>query len=540
MNTSSETRAVQSLRDVLLTGAEQFGDRPALERVSGAVLTYTELWSTARGYAEQLANLGVQAGDRVALLSENRPEWGALYLAVTAMGATVVPILTDFHETEVQRILDHSEPKVMVVSDRLRRLAGEWAAGTIVSIDEPAITARFAKTATPAAAEVFAGVRDPEDTAAIIYTSGTTGSPKGVMLSHRNIVSNALAARAIPSMGPDDKLLSILPLDHAYECTIGFIVPMIAGASVSYLDGPPVLSRLLPALADVRPTMMLSVPLIMEKLYRSRVAPVFEKLPNWIGRFAPTRILLHRIAAAKVKRTFGGRIRFFGLGGAPLAQDAERFLNEGGFPYAIGYGLTETAPLLAGANPQHTKFRSAGPALEGVSLRLASTKKPSDKTVGEIQARGPNIMQGYYKNPAATAEAFTEDGWFRTGDLGSIDRRGNVFIRGRAKTMILGPSGENIYPENIEAAIDANPVVEESLVLQIGGELIARVRLNIEELDALLRDGAAILEDLRRQVNSSLNRFSRIGKMILQVDPLERTPTRKIKRFLYEAVAPEA
>ena len=457
---------------------------------------------------------------------------------------TIMPILTDFRETEVQRILAHSEPQVVVVSDQLRKLVGDWAAGTIVSIDAPATTA------TPAAADVFADVRDPEETAALIYTSGTTGNPKGVMLSHRNIVSNALAACAIPSISPDDKLLSILPLAHVYECTIGFIVPMIGGASVSYLDGPPVLSKLLPALAEVRPTMMLSVPLIMEKLYRSRVAPVFEKLPNWIGRFAPTRILLHRIAAAKVKRTFGGRIRFFGLGGAPVAQDAERFLNEGGFPYAIGYGLTETAPLLAGANPKHTIFRSTGPALEGVSLRLV----PSDEPVGEIQAKGPNIMQGYYKNPTATAEAFTEDGWFRTGDLGSIDRRGNVFIRGRAKTMILGPGGENVYPEDIEAAIDANPVVEESLVLQMGGEIIARVRLNIEELarrigtiagnidlNALLRDGNAVLEDLRREVNSSLNRFSRIGKMILQVDPLERTPTRKIKRFLYEsgALGPE-
>ncbi|MCK4517026.1 MAG: acyl--CoA ligase, partial [Spirochaetaceae bacterium] len=192
MNTSSTTTEIQTLRDVLLRGAEQFGDRPALGRVSGATLTYTDLLSTARSYAGRLVDLGVRTGDRVALLSENRPEWGAWYFAITAMGATVVPILTDFHETEVQRILAHSEPRVVVVSDQLRRLVGDWATGTIVSIDAPTTTA------TPAAADVFAGVRDPEETAAIIYTSGTTGNPKGVMLSHRNIVSNALAACAIP------------------------------------------------------------------------------------------------------------------------------------------------------------------------------------------------------------------------------------------------------------------------------------------------------------------------------------------------------
>jgi long-chain acyl-CoA synthetase len=546
MNSSDHSAAVQSLRDILCFGARQFGDRPALGRVSGAVLTYSELLGVARNCADYLVGLGVSPGDRVGLLSENSPEWGAWYLAITAMGATVLPILTDFHPAEVQRILEHSEPSVLVVSDRLRRLIGDWAAGAVVSTEVPSPGAATSPT------DVFAGERNPDDIAAIIYTSGTTGNPKGVMLSHRNIVSNAIAAKAIPTITPDDTMLSILPLAHSYECTIGFVVPLAAGASVMYLDGPPVLSRLLPALAQVRPTLMLSVPLVMEKIYRARVVPVFEKLPSWVGRFAPTRKVIHRIAAAKVKRTFGGRIRFFGLGGAPVAPDAERFLYEGGFPYAIGYGLTETAPLLAGASPQRTKFRSTGPALEGVELRLAPATASADGSVGEIQARGPNIMRGYYKNPIATAEAFTEDGWFRTGDLGSIDSHGYVFIRGRAKTMILGPSGENIYPEDIEAAIDANVVVEESLVLQAGGELIARVRLNIEELarrigtiadnidlEALRRDGATVLEDLRRQVNEGLNRFSRVGKMILQEDPLERTPTRKIKRFLYQTHAPD-
>lgn len=555
MTNSNQYADISTLRDLLCTGAERYGDRPALGSVSGLTLTYSSLHDSARACAERLIDAGVAPGDRVALLSENRPEWGAWYLAITAMGATVVPILTDFHEREVRRILDHSTPRAVAVSDRLTALLGEWKAGDRVPIEVPATG--------QARGNPFAGPRDPADIAAIIYTSGTTGNPKGVMLSHRNIISNAVAAVDIPHIKPEDRMLSILPLAHTYECTIGFVVPLLAGASVSYLDGPPVISRLLPALAEVRPTMMLSVPLIMEKLYRSRVAPIFEKLPGRVGRFAPVRVLLHRVAAARVKRMFGGRIRFFGIGGAPLAPDAERFLKEGGFPYAIGYGLTETAPLLAGADPRHTRFRATGPPLRGVTLRLAPaasirpasgdhrTSGRNPDVIGEIQARGPNVMQGYYRNPDATADAFTEDGWFRTGDLGSIDRRGYLRIRGRSKTMILGSSGENIYPEEIEAAIDANALVEESLVLQVGGKIVARVRLNVEEigkrvgalassvdLQPLGRQAGAILEELRQQINAGLNRFSRIGGMILQVDPFERTPTRKIKRYLYENDAP--
>jgi long-chain acyl-CoA synthetase len=545
-----------TLRDVLLTGARTYPTRPALRLLGGSGYSYPELHEEATRYADALYARGIRPGDRVALISENRPEWGICYLAITSMGAIVVPILTDFHPDEVNRILGHVSPALVVVSERLSRLAEGWPEDDVLTLDELASGRRTddavaddihgagdradADTRHPSTASVFSEPLDPDSTAAIIYTSGTTGNPKGVMLSHRNIVTNARAAQAIPKIGPKDRLLSILPLAHTYECTIGFLVPLMSGACVTYLNGPPAISKLLPALAEVRPTMMLSVPLIMEKLYQSKVVPAVQRLPRWLRALPPIRMLVHRVAAGKIRRVFGGKLHFFGIGGAPLSPPTERFLREGRFPYAIGYGLTETAPLLAGTDAHGTRFRSTGPAVRGVELRL----DPS----GEIQARGPNIMQGYYRNPEATADAFTDDGWFKTGDLGSFDRKGNLFVRGRAKTMILGPSGENIYPEEIEATIDANALVEESLVLDKEGQLIARIRLNVEELaqrigeiasgidvETLRKKGQDVLDEIRKQVNAQLNRFSRISRVILQINPFERTPTKKIKRFLYQS-----
>ncbi len=513
---------------------------------------------------------GVQPGDRVALFAENSPEWGITYLATTAMGAIIVPILTDFHTEQVDSILRHAEPRLVVVSESLRPVVnGASQSAPTVTVETLAAEARAAGGAPGTSGpnvdpnEVFPGRPGADDTAAIIYTSGTTGSPKGVMLTHGNLVSNVLSTLDMVAVGEDDRLLSILPLAHTYECTIGFLIPFLAGASITYLSGPPVISALLPALADVKPTMMLSVPLIMEKIYRSRVAPVVAGLPGLLRRMRPVRVLVHRVAARKVKRLFGGCLHFFGIGGAALSEDTERFLRDGRFPYAIGYGLTETSPLIVGSDARQTRFRSAGRPIGGVEIRIVpQSQNDADvphravhatqaggagiDMLGEIQVRGPNVMKGYFRNPQATAEIFTEDGWLRTGDLGTIDRHGYVYIRGRSKTTIIGPSGENIFPEEIEAAIEADEVVEESLVMAEAGALVARVRINVEKLaerlgDALpsvdlegVREHAQeFLKDLRRRVNARLNRYSRVAKMELQEEPFERTPTKKIKRFRY-------
>jgi long-chain acyl-CoA synthetase len=317
------------------------------------------------------------------------------------------------------------------------------------------------------------------------------------------------------------------------------------GASVHYLRKPPVPSVLLPALEKVKPTIMLTVPLIIEKIFRAKILPQFQKSLIVRGMYsvAPIRKILHKVAAGKLHKTFGGELRFFGIGGAKLDPTVERFLFEGKFPYAIGYGLTETSPLLAGATPGKTKIGSTGIAMEGVRLRIANADPVTGE--GEIQAKGANVMCGYYKAPEITKEVFTEDGWFKTGDRGNFDKNNMLFIKGRIKTMIVGASGENIYPEEIESVINKMRFVLESLVVEKKGKLVAMIHLNMDEVENQFKHLKAeaqqyihekseeILKEIHRKVNEEVNKFSRIQQVIHQPVPFEKTPTKKIKRFLY-------
>lgn len=538
-----------TLKCVLERSAELYGDRPALSFVSGSGVTYRELLDNVRAFGRYLRDIGIGPGDRVALLSENRPEWGTAYFAVTSIGAVVVPILTDFGAPEILTILSHSESKAAVVSGKmLEKIKERDPALRIVPIERIADPA-FLADPVPAGRSVprddsaEPAVRE-DDLASIIYTSGTTGNSKGVMLTHRNIVFDAVSTLKRVAVLPEDVLLSILPLAHTYECTLGLVTVLMAGASIVYLEKPPIASVLIPALKKVRPTMMLSVPLVIEKIYRSKVLPSFTANPavKTLYMVPPIRRLLNRVAGKRLLETFGGRLKFFGVGGAGIAPDVEKFLREARFPYAVGYGLTETSPLVAGTDAAGTRYRSTGPAIEGVEVRIA---EPSVKTgEGEIQVKGPNVMNGYYKDSERTSQAFTEDGWFRTGDLGVFDRRGYLYIRGRIKNMILGPSGENIYPEEIEAAINRSSFVHDSLVLLQKGQLVALVQFNYEELAKRFADlkagvlekhkqGMEFLGELRKEVNAGLNRFSRITKIVEMNAPFEKTPTNKIKRYLY-------
>jgi long-chain acyl-CoA synthetase len=319
-------------------------------------------------------------------------------------------------------------------------------------------------------------------------------------------------------------------------------VPFLHGASVAYFDRPPAPSTLLNALQTVRPHLMLSVPIFIEKIVRSRVFPRMRK-NRFLGiasSIPGVRYLLHRLAGKRLLKTFGGNLRFFGVGGAPLAPDVERFLRNARFPYSIGYGLTETAPLLAGTSPAKSKFRSTGPAVANVRLRIRD---------GEIQAQGPNVMTGYYRDKEKTQAVFTPDGWFRTGDLGEFDRQGFLYIKGRKKNVIIGSNGENIYPEAIEAVINQVRFVVDSLVLQKGSELIARVQINYEEFHAHVRSMrtslndnirdareavTGFLEHIRKTANEQLGSYSRINRVVEQREPFEKTPTLKIKRYLYQ------
>lgn len=555
-----------TLPELVEKSGREFAGRPFLGMIGESAVPFDELEPRTRRIAALLALLGVQKGDRVALVGESRPEWGFSYLGASRSGAVLVPILNDFTPEQMKNIIEHSEAKVILTSRKLKaKIEGASAGRTVIAIEDLSILSGENVTTERLEAAVAAWKPVPitaDDLAAIVYTSGTTGLSKGVMLSHRNIVWDAWACRNIIVIRPDDRMLSVLPLAHTYEFTIGFVIPLMQGASVWYLDKPPTASALLPAFAKVRPTCMLTVPLIIEKVYRASVKPTLDKMGLY--KVKALQPLLERVAGIKLKKTFGGAIRFFGIGGAPLAEDVERFLRHARFPYAIGYGLTETAPLLAGSNPRIQDFRAAGPALQGCELRIADPRP--DTGEGEIQARGPNVFSGYYRDEERTREVFTEDGWFRTGDLGYVDAKGHFAIRGRIKTMILGASGENIYPEEIEAVINASPEVAESLVYGDEKGLTALIHLKpefLEELAARVKTGIGgagqaaghaasaaghaagdafhsveqavshVLEGIKRQANSKLAGFSRIGKVERQVEPFEKTPKQSIKRFLY-------
>lgn len=542
---------------LLQESIRKFGDNTSLVFAGENNYTYRQLGNDVARVAGLLKELGISKGDKVAILSTNMPNWGVAYFSVSWAGATAVPVLPDFHLNEIKSIIEHSEAKVLFVS---RALYKNLDRETTDLLEHVILIENFAviPKGTPAdrlgvlenSLPVLGKESEPtevdeEDLASVIYTSGTTGSSKGVMLTHKNITWTVEQCNNLQKIEPEDRFLSVLPLSHTFENTISFLLPVKFGASVHYLRKPPVASVLLPALQTVKPTLMLVVPLIIEKVFRSKILPKFQK--NRVTRFLysmpPSRKILNRIAARKLYQTFGGKLHFFGIGGAKLDPSTEQFLKEGKFPYAIGYGLTETSPLLAGAVVNHTRLGSTGPAIQGVELRLGNVDPVTNE--GEIQAKGPNVMKGYYKAPELTREVFTEDGWFKTGDRGFFDKNNYLFIKGRIKTMIVGASGENIYPEEIESVINKMRFVLESLVVEKKGKLVAMVHLNIEEIEQNFKylkaeahqfisdKSEEILKEIHKKVNAELNKFSKLQVIVLHPTPFEKTPTKKIKRFLY-------
>ena len=542
-----------TLKEMFDRSCALYAERLAISFVSGTPMTYAEMGQEVAKTTVLLGRMGVRKGDCVAILSGNMPNWCITYFAITGMGAIVVPILPDFRPGEVQSIMQHSDSKAIFVSQKLRNSIAGMQSETLTHIvaiedfsilsgeltDEPVVTSD-----TPPV---------DSDTASIIYTSGTTGRSKGVMLSHRNITIDAEMCLGIQDVNLNDVFLSILPLSHSYENTIAFVLPIMQGSSIYYLEKPPTASVLVPALQKIRPTTMLSVPLVIEKIYRNQVQAKFtqsQPVKFLYEYVAPFRKLVHYLAGKKLYKTFGGRIRFFGVGGAKLDPVVERFLREARFPYAIGYGLTETSPMIAGANPSQTFFQGIGPVMKGIEARI---ENPDPRTgIGELVVKGENVMQGYFRDPELTRSVFTDDGFFRTGDLGCFDKRMRLSLKGRLKSMILGASGENIYPEDIESVINNVRGVVESLVLEQKGKLVAMVHLNMEEMEKSYQQMRThtiqyisdkkeewnkyvdvYIEDLKKYVNHHVNRFSQIHSVIVVPMPFEKTPTQKIKRYLY-------
>jgi len=544
-----------TLRELVVESAGQFGSHPFVSFIGEEPVSYSGMIPVIRHLQEDFRRMGVHKGDRVALLGPNMPRWAVVYLAVVSMGAVVVPIMPEFTPGEIAQVLDHSESNVLIASQKQldRLIANE------LSLPEHRLLLEEVDT-TP----VREGKKEPEgqallpaeveedDLAAIIYTSGTTGNSKGVMLTHRNIVFDAIRGYDIQPVSTDDRFLSILPLAHTYENTLGLILPILGGARVYYLDKPPTASVLVPAMKAVRPTCMLSVPLVIEKIYRNSVVPSLTKngVMRTLYQTAFFRKILHYLAGKKLYKTFGGKLVFFGIGGSKLDGTVERFLREARFPYAIGYGLTETAPLVAGGIGRKIAWQSTGPVIRDVEVKLEESRPGSGQ--GEILVRGDNVMKGYYRRPDLTEQVMTSDGWFRTGDLGSFDRKGNLHINGRIKNMILGANGKNIMPEDIESVINSYKNVLESLVIKQKGKLVALVHLNRDEIEKRVQDLMSDarqsgkeacrsveeyidhhMKELQEYVNARVSKFARLQMVVYHPQPFEKTATHKIKRYLY-------
>lgn len=530
----------QTLAELYEHSTTVFSRRTAFGFVDGDSQRYTygEFRETCDNLSRVLSNFGIGASDKVAILSENKPNWSVAFFAATAFGRIAIPMLPELSHDEVENILAHSEAKAVFVSrPQLAKLSKETIdrLNLVIDIDDFSFIKADSTTYT---CDGKVAVPVALDIAAIIYTSGTTGNAKGVMLSHRNFCTNIMSSWYSYRIRRKDVMMSILPLAHTYEMSIGMLYPFAMGARVAYIQKAPTPSVLLAALKKVRPTAMLSVPLIIEKIYKSSVIPTVRnsRFLSWLKENMPG--LLYLMIGIKLKSTFGGRIKFFGIGGAKLDPTVEAFLKKARFPYAIGYGLTETAPLICAASPSQTRVGSTGKPVPGIETKLADINPETGE--GEILVKGPNVMLGYYKDYERTASVLGTDGWFRTGDLACADAKGNFYIKGRLGSLILGASGENIYPEEIEAVINSMDGIGESLVVQRDGKLVALVQFNDNVIDWNLEGKDKFIEDLEAKkaailefVNSRVSNFSKIRSVEVQKEPFVKTATHKIKRFLY-------
>ena len=536
---------LNTLYEILNNSVKNFSERIAFSLWRGGSYTFKQVGEKVAEVQNLLRSAGLKKGDKVVLLSSNMPNWGVCYFAITTGGYTVVPVLPDFTSADLDRIVEHSEAKAMCVSDKLfTKISPEVAdkLNIIIRTKNLSVLSQNVKE------EGELTVPQPEDLAAIIYTSGTTSQPKGVMLTHYNLSSQMWLIDPLFLVREDDIFLSVLPMAHTYECTLGLILAFHHGAHVVYLDKAPTVSVLLPALKEVRPTIMLTVPLIIEKIFKGSVKKKFTSSAFMSALYGVgfIRRYLHRIAGKKLAKTFGGRIRFFGIGGSKLDAEVEQFLLDANVIYDIGYGLTETAPLIAGMVDGMLRLGSTGPILKGVEYRLENVDATTG--IGELVVKSPSQMQGYYKNPEATAAAFTEDGFFRTGDLCCFDEDGWLYIKGRSKNMILGPSGENIYPEDIENVLNSHVFISESVVTEHEGKLVALVHFDTEAIEAKYAEMVEtwhqkkhefdlfkqdLMRDIKQYVNERVNRYSKVSEVVEEEQEFEKTATKKIKRFLY-------
>ena len=552
-----------TLLGVLEASVEAHSDRPIAGFAEETPLSYQEYYARVLSISELLGERHVAKGDRVAILGENCPNWSICYFGILRAGAIAVPILPDFPEADIRHILNDSECKILFATQRQMEKFSELEGlrlSYIIMMDDfseethselklESLAAAFDRAVSflkqiPKAISKRPHTISENDVASIIYTSGTSGHSKGVMLTHRNFVSNMVALYMRFDLRSSDVMLSILPLSHSYEFTLGLMMPILGGARIVYLDKPPTPRVLEKACKVEKPTAICTVPLILEKIFKKKVLTVLEKSTaiKLLTKIPFIKKALYKKINAKLMDFFGGNLRLMTVGGAPFNTDAETFFRQSGFPYLLGYGLTETAPLLSGGpyGDDTIQISASGKICPGCDIKIQS---PDPETgIGEIYAKGPNIMKGYYKNPDLTAEVLDAEGWFKTGDLGHFDEYDNLYIKGRSKNMLLTANGENIYPEAIEEKLNSCFHVMESLVVQNNNLLEAWIYLDYELIDTETKGQSesqrleyiqGILAGVKEDVNKQLSAFSKLSRLIEQSEPFVKTATHKIKRYLY-------
>lgn len=556
----------ETLNHLIDAVSTRYHDLPAVGMAYEKPLPYGAFKEQITLLSQLLLLEGIKKRDRVAILAENSPNWGIVFFAVVRIGAIVVPILPDFPESDVHHILAEAKVKILFTTQRqinkIYELV-EHRLQKIITLDEsqdPAFPANLTtflafirQSETMAARQPADGSRHPDltgadDTAAFIYTSGTSGHSKAVMLSHGNLCANAFAASQLLDVKPDWTFLSILPMSHTYEFTIGFLLPLLSGARIVYAGAPPTPTVLEKICQEEKPSVICVVPMIMEKIYKKKVRSALSSNPllRSACRIPGLRQLLLKKIGRKLLDFFGGRLQLIAIGGAAFNIEAESFFHEADFPYLFGYGLTEASPLLSGGpfGDRSINYGSTGKPVPGVEIKIVD---PDPETgIGGIYARGPNIMQGYYKNEELTRQTIDRDGWLDTGDLGLFDNKNNLWVKGRSKSVIVLSHGENIYPEPIEEKINSCIHVNESLVVESGNRLEAIIYLDYDLIDHETRDESqqaklayieSLLKKLQLEINEQLPPFSRINRFVERREPFVKTATHKIKRYLYAGSA---
>ena len=533
-------------------------DLPALtDYVDQKTLTFADVAKEIARFHILFRECQIRRGDKIALIGRDCANWCVVYMAAVTYGAIIVPILPDFNPNDVHHIINHSESVFLFVSDRIWDTLEEEKISEIRGVfsltDFRCLHQRDGENIQKLLKELDSrfteeypngftreNIRyadlDNDKVVLLNYTSGTTGFSKGVMLTGNNLAGNVTYARTLDVLFRGERELCFLPLAHAYSCAFNFLVPMAFGAHVFLLGKLPSPKILLKAFEEVKPNLILTVPLILEKIYKKMIAPQLNKRTMKLVMSVP--LLNDRIYAQinkKLTNALGGRFREVIVGGAAMNQEVADFLYKIKFPYTIGYGMTECGPLISYDNHKEYVPTSCGQILKGIMEVRIDSEDPYNK-VGEIQVRGENVMKGYYKNEEATRNVFTDDGWLKTGDLGTIDVNKRIYIRGRSKTMILSSNGQNIYPEEIEAKLNNLPFVLESLVVEREGKLVGLVYPDYDTVDSTgirHEDLPAIMEQNRKDLNKLLAPYEAVTSIILYPTEFEKTPKRSIKRYLF-------